>query len=382
MVLSARLRLVGAVVLTCALFEASSLEGSRPAAGHVRTYYIAADTVSWDYVPGGVDEITGRPFADTAFFAKSPPRPVSTRYLKALYREYTDSTFTTLKPRPPAWQHLGFLGPLIRATVDDTIKVIFRNNTDHPCSIHPHGVFYHKDSEGAPYEDGTSSADKADDAVPPGGTHVYVWRVPERAGPGPADPSSILWMYHSHTDEVRDVDAGLIGPMIITARGRARPDGTPVDVDREFVTGFIQDEEQDSWYAARNLRPPPPGDRPIANPSIPQDIYPYFVKFTINGFIHGTLPLASLTMHKGERARWYVFASTNDFDFHTPHWHGNTVLIGRMRTDVTFVGAMQMVVADMVPDNIGTWLYHCHISFHLAEGMQARYAVMDRLGAK
>src|SRR5512146_459786 len=168
MVLSARLRLVGAAVLTCALFEASSLEGSRPAAGHVRTYYIAADTVSWDYVPGGVDEITGRPFADTAFFAKSPPRPVSTRYLKALYREYTDSPFTTLKPRPPAWQHLGFLGPLIRATVDDTIQVIFRNNTDHPCSIHPHGVFYHKDSEGAPYNDGTSGNDKADDGDTPG----------------------------------------------------------------------------------------------------------------------------------------------------------------------------------------------------------------------
>jgi manganese oxidase len=379
---NSRLRLVGALVLACSLLEGSSIEGSARAAGRLRTYYIAADTVSWDYVPGGTDEITGRPFADSAFFAKSPPQPVGTTYLKAQYREYTDSTFTTLKPRPPAWQHLGFLGPLIRATVGDTIRVVFRNNTDHPCSIHPHGVFYHKDSEGAPYNDGTSGADKADDAVPPGGTHVYTWPVPARAGPGPGDPSSIMWMYHSHTDEIHDVNAGLIGPMVITARGKARTDGTPVDVDREFVTGFIQVEEQDSWYAGRNLRPPPAGDRPVANPSIPQSIYPYFVKFTINGFTHGTLPLESLTMHKGERVRWYVFASTNDFDFHTPHWHGNTVLVGHMRTDVTFVGAMQMVVADMVPDNVGTWLYHCHISFHLAEGMQARYAVVARPGAE
>lgn len=53
-----------------------------------------------------------------------------------------------------------------------------------------------------------------------------------------------------------------------------------------------------------------------------------------------------------------------------------------MRTDVTFVGAMQMVVADMVPDTIGTWLYHCHISFHLADGMLARYAVVNRTGVK
>jgi hypothetical protein len=28
----------------------------------VRTYYIAADEVPWDYVPGGVDGIMGKPF--------------------------------------------------------------------------------------------------------------------------------------------------------------------------------------------------------------------------------------------------------------------------------------------------------------------------------
>ena len=83
-------------------------------------------------------------------------------------------------------------------------------------------------------------------------------------------------------------------------------------------------------------------------------------------------------MRKGERVRWYVFAPTNDFDFHTAHWHANTVLIGHMRTDVALVGPMQMLVADMVPDAIGTWLYHCHVSFHLLSGMQARYAVVER----
>jgi hypothetical protein len=42
-------------------------------------------------------------------------------------------------------------------------------------------------------------------------------------------------------------------------------------------------------------------------------------------------------MRKGEHVRWYVMSGLNDFDFHTPHWHGNTVLIGGMRTDVTSV---------------------------------------------
>ena len=132
------------------------------ASGQMRRYFIAADEVSWDYVPGGRDEIAGMPYADTAFFSKGKPRPVSTVYKKVLYREYTDSTFRTLKPRPPSWEHLGFLGPLIRAVVGDTIRVVFRNNGHRPYSMHPHGVFYEKSSEGVPYNDGTTGSDKAD----------------------------------------------------------------------------------------------------------------------------------------------------------------------------------------------------------------------------
>ena len=149
--------------------------------------------------------------------------------MKALYREYTDSSFTTLKPRTPEWEHLGFLGPLIRAEVGDTINVVFRNNARFKASLHPHGVFYNKDSEGAHYNDGTSGADKLDDGVPQGETHTYVWQVPERAGPDEHDGSSVLWMYHSHIDEIRDVASGLDRPddrhpQRIGASGRvARP---------------------------------------------------------------------------------------------------------------------------------------------------------------
>jgi FtsP/CotA-like multicopper oxidase with cupredoxin domain len=342
-----------------------------------RTYFIAADTVTWDYVPGARDEIVGTRYVDTAFFGNAKPRPVTTQYRKVLYREYTDSTFRTLKPRPAEWQHLGFLGPLIRAVVGDTIRVVFRNNADRPYSVHPHGVLYDKSSEGVPYNDGTSGSDKADDGVPPGGTHTYVWPVPDRAGPGPMDGSSVMWMYHSHVDEVRDINTGLFGPMIITARGKARADGSPNDVDREIVASFMQVEEQDSWLARANL---PPLDSlshlgPRPNPSLPQTGYPWFVKFTINGFVHGSMPLSALTFRKGEHVRWYLMSSTNDFDFHAPHWHGNTVVINGMRTDVAQLSMMQMSTADMVPDNVGTWLFHCHVSFHNEEGMAVRYRV-------
>lgn len=347
-------------------------------APRTRTYYIAADEVSWDYVPGGHDGIAGTPFADSAFFTSAHPKVVSTVYRKVLYREYTDSTFRTLAPRPPEWRHLGFLGPLIRGVVGDTIRVVFRNNANRPYSVHPHGVFYEKSSEGAPYDDGTTGADRADDGVPPGGTHVYVWPVPDRAGPGPSDGSSVLWMYHSHVDDVRDINTGLFGPIIITARDKARPDGSPIDVDREIIASFMQVEEQDSWLAPANHLGIDSLRRldPIPNPSKPQDGYPWFVKFTINGFVHGSMPLDDITIRKGEHVRWYLMSSTNDFDFHAPHWHGNTVVINGMRTDVAQLAMMQMAIADMIPDDVGTWLFHCHVSFHNEEGMAIRYRVV------
>ena len=90
-------------------------------------------------------------------------------------------------------------------------------------------------------------------AVPPGHTYTYVWQVPERAGPGPGDPSSIVWLYHSHADEQKDVDSGLIGAIVVTARGMAKPDGTPQDVDREFVAVYHMVNENQSWYLNRNV---------------------------------------------------------------------------------------------------------------------------------
>ena len=34
----------------------------------------------------------------------------------------------------------------------------------------------------------------------------------------------------------------------------ARPDGSPKDVDREFVAGFIEIDENHSWYIEENIK--------------------------------------------------------------------------------------------------------------------------------
>ncbi len=369
---------VGVPLLVTVLLVGASAAHRGGASRRTHTYFIAADEVVWDYAPSGANQISGQAFDDAQRrFVEAGPHWVGKVTLKALYREYTDSTFATVKRRAPGWQHLGLLGPLLRAEVGDTLRVVFRNNTRFPVSMHPHGVTYLKDSEGASYVDSTAGPDKA--GVPTGGVHVYVWPVPERAGPSSGDPSSILWMYHSHVHEEQDISSGLMGPIVVSARGTTKPDGTPKDVDREFVVSFYEIDENASEYLAHNIQTymkDPTGVHVEAIFAVPQVVPPsegqFNFKETINGFLYGNGPM--LTMRVGERVRWYLMSATG-FEIHSPHWHGNTVEIQHSRTDVAALLPMGMIVADMVPDNPGIWQLHCHVSNHLRMGMQTRYAV-------
>ena len=120
--------------------------------------------------------------------------------------------------------------------------------------MHPHGVFYPKNAEGAEYNDGTNGADKNDDSVAPNDSYTYIWDVPEDAGPGPNDLSSKVWMYHSHVSEVNDTNAGLIGPIVITKKGMASENTLiPKDVDKEVFLLFSVLDESKSRYLDVNL---------------------------------------------------------------------------------------------------------------------------------
>lgn len=352
--------------------KASQRTFSHPESGKTRTYYVAADELDWDYAPLGFNRITGQPFDDTAnTYVQNGPDRIGKVYKKAQYREYTSASFRHLKAVATQWRHLGILGPVIHAEVGDTINFVFKNNCSFPFSVHPHGVFYEKNAEGAPYADGTGGADKADDEVQPGATYTYVWLVPERAGPGPMDVSSVLWMYHSHVDEVTDTNAGLIGPIIVTARGKAKSDGSPRDLDREFVTLFKVFNENVSPYLDENIQ------RFAGDPgSVDKDDDGFFesnLMHVINGYVYGNLP--GLTMKKGERVRWYELSVGTEVDLHTPHWHGNTGLFMGMRMDMMELLPGSMKILDMQPDDPGTWLYHCHVDDHIKAGMLALYTV-------
>lgn len=362
------------------------LDANAPAHFKTRTYYVAADVVLWDYAPGDRDRISGIPFAEhphAGTFVLGGEHRIGSAYYKILYREYTDETFTSLKmdvdPEYRArWGHLGALGPPLLAQVSDTIRVVFRNNSLQPVSMHPHGVFYDKDSEGAPYcIDPVPNAPcpgAVTDAVPPGQMVTYVWPVPERAGPAKMDGSSIMWMYHSHTDEVMDTNTGLVGPIIITQRGRITESGKPTDVDREFVFLFTVFDENQSWLLEQNINAFA-GDPAGVDPE-DEDFEESNLMHSINGWVYGYQPLEWVTMRRGERVRWYMLGLGTEVDIHTPHWHGQTGVFMGQRTDIIELLPASMKVFDMEPDNPGTWLFHCHVNDHINAGMLTRFSVL------
>ncbi len=349
------------------LSYAPSTRADTPA--KIRDYYIAAEEVDWNFAPAGKDLAMGMNFnEEQEIFVKATPRTIGSVFHMARYFAYKDKDFkirdTNVDPSN------GILGPILHAEVGDRIIVHFLNRTSVPVSVHPHGVLYNKASEGSMTNDETSMAEMEDDALPPNHFHTYVWDVPDSAGPGPADPSSIVWLYHSHVDEIRDTNSGLFGAMVITAKGMANADGTPKDVDHEVFTFFgILDQNQSLFLprmVAKLKIKPSEQDH--------EDFEESNKKHSMNGYIFGNQPMPQMKM--GERVRWYVFSLGTETDLHTPHWHGNTVLVRGHREDVVELMPATTVVADMVPMNPGIWMYHCHVNDHIAAGMMGRYQVL------
>jgi hypothetical protein len=115
-----------ALVRTTACLIVATLGLAPVAAGAAeRVYFIAADEVAWDFAPSYPNNpITGEPFTteESVYLRRAKDR-VGRKYLKAIYREYTDASFATLKPRGPAEEGHGILGPVIHAEVGDTITI-------------------------------------------------------------------------------------------------------------------------------------------------------------------------------------------------------------------------------------------------------------------
>ncbi|XP_063286765.1 ferroxidase HEPHL1 [Pelobates fuscus] len=336
-----------------------------------RTYYIGIVEETWDYAPSGKNLITGQDIgedSDASVFLENGGDKIGRIYKKAIYKQFTNSAYTK-EIMKPIW--LGFLGPIIKAEVEDTIIVHLKNMASRAYTLHPHGVFYKKDSEGAFYPDGTKKADKRDDFVPPGGQHTYTWIVKQEYAPTAEDPNCLTWIYHSHTDAPRDIASGLIGALLTCKKGTLDRSSNRLDVNKDFILMFSVVDENISWYLEDNIQTfcTEPETVDVDN----EDFQESNKMHAINGYLFGNLP--GVDMCLGDSVSWHLFGIGNEVDIHSAYFYGHTVTNQGHRTDVINLFPATFVTVEMRPSTPGKWMLSCQVNDHIQAGMLGLYNV-------
>jgi FtsP/CotA-like multicopper oxidase with cupredoxin domain len=289
----------------------AAASAAAPASAAVREFWVAASPVTWNLVPNGRDAIMGTRFA-----------PAQTVMPTVAYRRYTRGWRRPLRNTPLSGNQDLIPGPLLRARVGDRLVVHFRNNDRRAShSMHFHGVEYKPSSDGS-FVPGVSGGDGD---VKPGRT----WTYRLTAGEGSAG----VWPYHDHGPSMEaSIAGGMYGALSIAGRTEKRP-------DREFVVVMA-----------------PMGD---------------FQTIGGRAFV-GNTPV--FTAKVGELVQWDVLALGSEH--HTFHVHGH-----RWRTphgtpeDTRTVGPAESFRVRWRERDPGTWLYHCHVETHMAQGMIGTYRV-------
>ncbi|XP_060933468.1 ceruloplasmin [Limanda limanda] len=344
--------------------------GAAGVSGLWREYFIRIEEVSWNYAPSGRNNIQNRSLdddEDASVFLKRGPQRIGPTYKKAVYKQYSDATFRTEVVKPD-W--LGYLGPLLMAEEGDTVIVHLKNAASRPYSIHPHGLNYSKGNEGALYPDGTGPQLKRDDSVAPGAHMTYEWTLSENHSPTRDDSSCLTRFYHSHVRAPKDINSGLIGPLIICKAGTLDLHGD-MSGDYLYALLFMVSDENFSWYLDENIRTYV--TNPAANLKEDEDFIESNKMHGINGLLYGNLP--GLSMCQGNTIHWHLFALGNEVDIHSVHFHGQILTTQNHHTDTIslFPGSSSMAL--MVADNPGHWLLTCTVNDHLMAGMQAIFEI-------
>ncbi|KAM9797320.1 ceruloplasmin [Syngnathus typhle] len=339
--------------------------------GMRREYFLRIEEVNWNYAPSGMNLIQNNTIQEddeAAVFLQKGPQRIGSTYKKALYKQYSDATYAT-EVAKQAW--LGYLGPLLMAEEGDTLIVHLRNAASRPYSIHPHGLNYSKGSEGALYPDGTAAEMKGDDSVAPGTSVTYEWTLRHSHSPKATESNCLSRFYHSHVSTPKDINSGLIGPLILCKKGTLVDTHGDSAADYMYALVFMVSDENFSWYLDDNIR------THIANPAgglkEKEDFMESNKMHGINGFLYGNLP--GLSMCQGNKIHWHMIGLGNEVDMHSVHFHGQILMSENHHTDTVSLFPGSSTTAEMVADNPGHWLLTCTVNDHLMGGMQAIFEI-------
>ncbi|XP_077584126.1 coagulation factor V [Stigmatopora nigra] len=324
-----------------------------------KMYFIAAEEVEWDYAGNGQRQ------------ERSGQNGRNTKFKKVVFRGYTDGLFRTPEIRGEKEEHLGILGPIIRAEYGQSIMVIFKNKANRPFSLHPNGVTYTKWTEGMSYQDESEGTYTVDNEVPPNGNFTYIWTVPRKPAGQPDEPQCRTWTYYSGVNPEKDIQSGLIGPLLVC------PEGTFNNVTNtsEFTLLFMTFDESRSWYYEENIKMmQQTRRRGIPEPILKENLWFH----SINGIIHN---LKGLRMYTKQSVYWHLINMGSPKDFQSVHFHGQTFLrttnsVNRHAIYPLLPGSFATL--EMYPSKPGLWLMESEIGLNQQRGMQTLFLVLDR----
>ncbi len=227
-------------------------------------------------------------------------------------------------------------GPTIECVEGDRIRIYVTNKLPAATSIHWHGLIVPNGMDGV--------GGLTQKAIQPGETFKYEYTVWQHG----------TFMYHSHHDEMTQMQLGMIGMFVIHPR---EPKGPPADRDYVYILS--------EWKIV------PGTHRPDPNEMVEFNI------LTMNGrAFPGTAPMLAKL---GDRVRIRI-GNLSSMDHHPMHIHGYNYKI--VATDggpipesaqwsevsvLVQVGSTRTI--EFVADNPGDWAFHCHMFHHVMNQM-------------
>src|ERR687898_161989 len=229
----------------------------------------------------------------------------------------------------PAWAYNGQVpGPTLRATEGDRLRVVFKNNSEHPHTIHFHG--FHP-----------ANMDGVFELVGPGQEFTYEFD---------AEPFG-MHLYHCHTSPLRKhIEKGLYGAFVIDPRG-GRPEADElVMVMNGFDTNFDASNEV------------------------------YAVNTVAFDYVH-----RPVRVKRGELVRIYLvnaleFDLLNSFHVHAnffDYYPTGTKLEPRDFTDTVIQGQGERGILELRFPYTGKYMFHAHVSEFAELGWMGFFQVED-----
>jgi FtsP/CotA-like multicopper oxidase with cupredoxin domain len=230
-------------------------------------------------------------------------------------------------------------GPTIEAVEGDRVRIYVTNRLKAPTTVHWHGVLLPSGMDGV---GGVSQK-----AIQPGETFKYEFTLRQHG----------TFMYHSHHDEMTQIQLGLIGLFIIHP---GEPEKNPPDRDYAIMLS--------EWKIEVGTRRPDPNEMTDFN------------IFTMNGrSFPGTEPLLAKT---GETVRIRI-GNLSSMSHHAIHLHGAHFKVvatdggeipkaGQWPETTVIMPTGSTRTIEVVPE-AGDWVMHCHMLHHVMNQMGHKF---------